>query len=101
MSTKTATFVKDVSTDFRGTAHLFRLDPPVTYRNYTIDGTVALTSDHVIVSAADVPFSGPETYIFPANTAGGIADWGELEGSFRGGLDIEEALGRAGYEVVR
>jgi len=46
--------------------------------------------------------SGPETYIFPAKKSGDIfevADWGELNGSYRGGFDHAEALKGAGYEV--
>ena len=33
-----------------------------------------------------------ETYIFPANAAGEITDWGELPGSYWGGMSHEEAL---------
>ena len=33
-----------------------------------------------------------ETYIFPANAAGEVTDWGELPGSYRGGMSHEEAL---------
>lgn len=52
-------------------------------------------------SAADVMFSGPETYIFPANEDSIVVHWGELEGSFKGGLDHERALRNAGFEVQR
>ena len=41
-----------------------------------------------------------ETYIFPADEDGNVLDWGELEGSYRGGMDHEEALHNAGYEIV-
>lgn len=61
------------------------------------------STDYVVVSAAVVSGS-PETYIFPAElTATGveITDWGELTGSYRGGLDQETALNAAGYTVVR
>lgn len=66
----------------------YRLDPP-------LDGIYA----DVVVSAADVPYSGPETFIFGANEKGEISDWGELPGSYRGGLDHEQALRNAGYTV--
>lgn len=46
----------------------------------------------VVVSAVNAPFSGPETYIFPGDEDGKVTDWGELDGSYRGGLDHEEAL---------
>jgi len=48
--------------------------------------------DHIIISAVTAPFSGPETYIFPANKEGEIIDYGELSGSYRGGLDHDTAL---------
>lgn len=57
-------------------------------------------TEFVITSAVSVPYSGPETYIFPANEAGEVTDWGELDGSFRGGLDHECAIRLAGYEIV-
>lgn len=44
-------------------------------------------------------FSGPETYIFPADKTGEIVNWSELDGSFKGGLDHEQALVNAGFEV--
>jgi len=55
---------------------------------------------YVVVSAATVPYSGPETYIFRADETGKITDWMEMDGSYRGGLDPVEALRRAGYEVI-
>lgn len=84
----TARFIKDVRAG--GAAHwkLYKLTPP-------LDG-----NDYVIVSAANVFFSGPETYIFPANEHGDVTDWCELEGSFRGALDHRRALLGAGYSAV-
>ena len=87
----TATFLRDLT----GTAKLYKLDTPVEYGWNEPHGT----TDHVVVSAAVVAFSGPETYIFPASEAGYILDWGELSGSYRGGLDHQAALAGAGYEV--
>lgn len=31
---------------------------------------------------------------------GNVTDWGELEGSFRGAIDIPRALRDAGYDVI-
>jgi len=45
-------------------------------------------------------FSGPETYIFPANGNGKVLSFLELEGSYRGGLNHFKALEGAGYVVV-
>lgn len=84
----TAVKVKDL-TGYTGYAALYKVDPPMA-------GT-----DHVIVSATVAMFSGPETYIFPAENAESErpSDWGELDGSYRGGLDHAEALAGAGYEL--
>jgi len=82
---KTATFVKNLD-NFTGDARLYKLDPPM-------DG-----NQYVVVSATIVPFSGPETCIFPSNEDGKVTSWGELYGSFRGGLDHQQALENAGYE---
>ena len=52
----------------------------------------------IIVSAVVATYSVPETYIFEADESGEITNWGELDGSFRGGLDHLEALNGHGYE---
>jgi hypothetical protein len=80
---------------FRGAAALFKLMPPMVVADY--DDTVE-THEFVVVSAVNAPFSGPETYIFPADADGKVTSYGELEGSFRGSLDMWQALRNAGYE---
>jgi len=55
--------------------------------------------DYVVSSAANVWDSGPETYLFGCDKDGNIEDWGELHGSFRGRLDCEEAIKKAGYII--
>jgi len=55
---------------------------------------------YVVVSAANVPWSGPETYIFPANEKGIISRHDEQKGSFNGALDHKRALVNAGFEVI-
>lgn len=62
---------------------VYRLSEPITYDN-------GCTS-HVVVSAVTV-VGRPETFIFPSDPEGNVLDWGELEGSFQGGLDHEEAI---------
>lgn len=83
---KKAYFVKD-SDEFRGTAKIYRMEPPH-------EG-----SEYVAVSAACVPLSGEETYIFPCDENGSVTDWGELEGSEHGIYDCEQAIRNAGYEI--
>lgn len=88
MSARVATLVKANLAGATGVAHLYLLDPPLA------------SGEYVRVSATVVPFSGAETYIFPADESGQVIDWGELDGSYRGGLDHAEALRGAGYEVA-
>ncbi len=97
MSTKkTATLIKARLANFTGDANLYRLDPPLTDVDW--DGNEH-SHEYVVSSATVAMFSGPETYLFPADKDGEVTDWGELDGSYRGGLDHEEALRGAGYEV--
>ena len=94
--TKTATFIKRLH-DFTGDARLFRLSEPIVQTDW--DDNEKNSFEYVVVSATVASYSGPETYIFGANEAGEIQDWLELEGSYRGGLDHDEALSNAGYEI--
>jgi hypothetical protein len=90
VAVKKATFVKDVSEHFQGNAELYKVTP-------ALEGF-----DFVVVSATVAFDTGsPETYIFGADENGTVVSWGELEGSFRGELDISKALSLAGYTVVR
>jgi hypothetical protein len=93
---RTATFVRQHNGN--GDGRVYRLSPPLQIKNY--DGEVESETEYVWVSAADAMFSGPETYIFACDEGGEVTSWLELEGSFRGALDHEEALRGAGYEVV-
>jgi hypothetical protein len=83
-----ATLIKKGTSSSGAMWECFQLDPPLAGHEY------------VRVSAVIAPFSGPETYLFPADSDGEVTDWGELEGSYRGGLDINEALHRAGYDTI-
>lgn len=87
----TATFIRRLK-DWSAHANLYRLKPPLECdgEKYTF----------VIVSAAVVPFSGPETFIFPADGTGEPYSYGELPGSIKGAYDHEAALENAGYKVV-
>jgi hypothetical protein len=71
---------------------LYKLSRPV---DNGCDGT----TEHVIVSATYV-LGVPETYIFPSDADGAITSWLELDGSYRGGTDHEQALRGAGWEVA-
>lgn len=80
------------------TKELYRLSPPLSGEDWEGE---EYEHRYVIASGANVPYSGPETYLFPANEKGEITDWRELEGSFRGGIDCDRAIENAGYVVVR
>ena len=85
---KAATKIRDI-VGWRGTVALYRLSEPVAY-----DGG---TTGHVVVSAAITPDKGRETFLFPADDAGRVLAWGELDGSFRGGLSHKAALNGAKF----
>lgn len=89
---RVARLVRITRQDERFDQRLYAVEPAAEYCR----GTTAF----LWVSAAVVPYRGPETYVFPANSKGRVLDWGELDGSFKGGLDHEQALRNAGYEVV-
>lgn len=86
-----ATLIENLS-GWGGEARLYRVDPPMSYGDNQ-------QTKYVVVSAVNVMFSGPETYIFPANSNAKILNWLELPGSFRGGLDHTRALEGAGYSI--
>jgi hypothetical protein len=93
---KTAIFIRDLPTTRTGaTQKLWRLSEPLV-------DEVGKGFNYVVTSAVNAPFSGsgPETYIFPADTTGKVLDWLELPGSFRGALDHERAIRGAGYSIV-
>jgi len=93
----TATLIRKNLPEFKGDARLYKLDPPMLGDDrYTIEEEY----EYVIVSAVLNLGFPPETYIFPADSDGGILDWGELDGSFKGALDHERALNGAGYQIV-
>jgi len=96
---KVATFIKTMDDqNATGLQKLYCLDPPLVAEAWDDDDDPA-KHEYVVVSGTNAMFSGPETYIFPSNKNGEIVDWGELPGSYRGGLDHEEALKGAGYVV--
>lgn len=89
----TATYIKTLD-GWRGEARLYKVDPPMAYGWGDDEGT----TEYVVVSAVVVPYiGGAETYIFPAREDGSVIEYGEMEGSFRGALDHEQALENAGY----
>lgn len=97
---KTATELRRLN-GFEGDARLFELSESITY-DYDYESRKDRSSTRfVIVSAVAAMFSGPETYIFPADEQGQVVHWGELEGSFKGSLDHAQALENAGYIVVK
>ena len=98
---KTAQFIKDIEQDGPAKQKLYKVKPPAEYDEpWDEDDPPASKTSYVVVSAVIADYSGPETYIFPANKKGEVIDWGELEGSYRGGLSHSTALSNAGYEII-
>lgn len=98
---KKAFLVEQGLAGYQGFASLYRLDTPIAQTRYTDVGEEEITHEYVVVSSANVPFSGPETYIFPADKDGNVVNWSELSGSVRGDFSHEETLARAGYTVSK
>lgn len=73
---------------WRGVANLYRLEP--AHEGH----------EHVVVSAVNAMFSGPETFIFGCDAEGKPTSMLELSGSFQGGRDHAKALDGAGYDIV-
>jgi hypothetical protein len=94
----TAKFIRDLD-GFTGKVKLYDVNPPVEYHKAG-EYDKPLYTWFVVVSAVIAPYTGAETYIFPADAEGQVIDWGELNGSYRGGLSHETALKNAGYEVT-
>lgn len=92
-----AKFVKEIKNEDKGgSVKLFKVKPPAEYS----DGE---KTNFLMVSAIPCAFDTgrPETYIFPANKKGEVVSWGELDGSYRGGMNHEKALRDAGYEIKK
>jgi len=98
---KTAKLIKEKLDDFIGHANLYKLSHSIKYdKPWNEIDPPAKKTKYVIVSAVSAMITGPETYIFPANSKGEIIDWGELDGSFKGGLDHSKALQNAGFSII-
>lgn len=96
---KIATRLKDRLPGFSGHAALYELNPPLVEEREWDEEEPRREHRYVVASATYVMFSGPETYLFPADEHGTVTSWSELPGSFKGDLDHAEALERAGYRV--
>lgn len=100
---KQACLIGDLKTSPAGAEQgLYKLSPPLLYPKYDYDleTEVEHSTEYVVVSAVVAFDTGrPETFIFSADEQGKVIDWGELGGSYRGGMSHEVALKRAGYEL--
>lgn len=89
----TATFIKQ--RNGTGDGRVYRLDPPMKTTSWGSEPEREV--EYVWVSATSA--YSVETYIFESDADGEVLNWGELEGSFKGGCDHAAALRAAGYEV--
>lgn len=102
---KTAQLVKKLQSHYKDqNIRLYKCNPPMEYEkwNYETDSICTNCTEYIVVSAISIAFdtARPETFIFPADEDGNITSWGELDGSYQGGMDHGVALKRAGYEIV-
>ena len=82
----TATLLRAGLEGFRGSAALYRCEPPHHGNEFVIASTSS--------------FCGLETYLFPATEDGEIKDWLEMEGSMKGTSSHQEVWANAGYEMA-
>jgi hypothetical protein len=68
---------------------IWSISPSIEYRD---SDNNRHRTDFVLTSAANVPFQGWETYIFPCDEDGNVLNWLELPGSFKGEPDHEKAI---------
>lgn len=98
MTNKIAHKIKKLN-DFRGEAELFRMEPPHEGHEYVVVSAVK-PKPTGMPEIDNIPgLLDPETYIFGADAAGVVVDWSDLPGSFRGAMDIPQALRNAGYVI--
>jgi len=100
--TKTATFLRKLD-GFKGDARLYRVEPAMKYWKWEGQEREEAEVEYIVVSGINGIYrltSDPETFIFPADESGMVVSWGELDGSFRGGVNHEQALANAGYSLT-
>lgn len=95
--TRTRELVRDLE-GFRGEAKLWRVTPAVKWGNH-YQGDAGGETEYIVSSAVVAMFSGPETYLFPADADGEVLDWSELPGSYRGGLSHDAAMDGLGDDT--
>ena len=84
--------------DWLGDASLYKLSEFIAYNEpFEKDDPPAEKTEFIVVSSVTAIFSGPETFIFPADKEGNCLNWSQLEGSYQGGLDHIKALNNLGF----
>ena len=98
---KTYKYIKTLN-GWNGDAALYHVSPSMVYHDWDENNKmINIKIDYVIVSAATAPYSGPETFIFPAShnsiKTNSPISFQNLMGSFKGELNHEQAFSNAGY----
>lgn len=101
-----ALFIKDIEITDRSFVRkgyaeqrLYKLSKLVSYKKGWGEDAEVCTSEYIVASAVQNSFAF-ETYLFPGDAEGYIVDFGELPGSQKGSIDIEQVLTEAGYLVM-
>lgn len=84
--------------NFQGEAWLYKIDPPAKEEPVLCDEVSE--SEYIVSSAVSTMFGSSETFLFLCDKDGNVLNWGELEGSFCGGMDNDKAVRDAGYEII-
>lgn len=97
---KEATFVKDVSAFFTGSAALYELAPPILRRDIDSDGNdLVETVTHVVAADALIAGIPVGTTLYQCDETGYVTSWDRLHPNSI--MDnATEAFGSIGYEIT-
>ena len=97
---KKAVFTGIINKQTNSDGRVFLMSPPLDGHEFVYVSASTMKGMNVILAGYAGPQLEPETYIFPCDVSGEVTSWGELDGSYRGGLSHAQALKNAGYEIV-
>lgn len=104
---KKATYMGIGSQTLDHEIRVFHVEPPLDgYEYVSVSARDMSEMTSRLASGLQIPtdYLGidlePETFIFGCNISGTVVSWAELEGSFRGEMNIARALQNAGYTIV-
>ena len=93
MPEKTAKRLGEAAGSWTGTAYVYELSEPTSYKE-------TKTTKYVVASSMVPMFGLGETLVFPSKKNGEVLDWGDLAGQRKLGA-WDEVIEELGYKVVK